>query len=62
MKNMLPWLKYDMLKKEFIEVILEKEKIVNKKMNEATKNLEDLKNLLSMFHGYGRHEFFILVI
>jgi hypothetical protein len=43
MKKKLPWLKYDMLKKEFIEVILEKEKTAKKKMEEAAKILEDSK-------------------
>jgi structural maintenance of chromosomes protein 5 len=43
MKKKLPWLKYDMLKKEFIEVIREKEKTAKKKMEEAAKILEDSK-------------------
>lgn len=43
MKKKLPWLKYDMLKKEFIEVIQEQEKIAKKTMEEAAKVLEDSK-------------------
>ncbi|GJM97642.1 hypothetical protein PR202_ga14582 [Eleusine coracana subsp. coracana] len=43
MKKKLPWLKYDMLKKEFVEVILEQEKTAKKKMEEAAKILEDSK-------------------
>ncbi|TVU26533.1 hypothetical protein EJB05_29085, partial [Eragrostis curvula] len=44
MKKKLPWLKYDMLKKEFIEVIQDQEKTVRKKMKEAEICLESSKN------------------
>ncbi|TVU08593.1 hypothetical protein EJB05_42002, partial [Eragrostis curvula] len=43
MKKKLPWLKYDMLKKELIEVILEQEKTAKKKWEEAAKILEESK-------------------
>ncbi|XP_062229619.1 structural maintenance of chromosomes protein 5 [Phragmites australis] len=43
MKKKLPWLKYDMMKKEYIEVVQEQEKIVKKKMEEAARIWEDSK-------------------
>ncbi|AQK66397.1 Structural maintenance of chromosomes protein 5 [Zea mays] len=43
MKKKVPWLKYDMMKKEFIEVIQEKEKIAKQEMEEAARVWEDSK-------------------
>lgn len=42
MKKKLPWLKYDMKKKEYIEA-QEQEKITKKKMEEAARIWEDSK-------------------
>ncbi|KAK8456053.1 hypothetical protein SEVIR_4G268800v4 [Setaria viridis] len=43
MRKKLPWLKYDMMKKEFITVIQEQEKISKKKMEEAARIWDDAK-------------------
>ncbi|KAG2608067.1 hypothetical protein PVAP13_4NG288300 [Panicum virgatum] len=43
MKKKLPWLKFDMMRKEFREVIEEQEKIAKKKMEEAARIWEDSK-------------------
>ncbi|KAG2613809.1 hypothetical protein PVAP13_4KG395400 [Panicum virgatum] len=43
MKKKLPWLKFDMMRKEFREVIEEQEKIAKEKMEEAARIWEDSK-------------------
>ncbi|WVZ78858.1 hypothetical protein U9M48_026506 [Paspalum notatum var. saurae] len=43
MKKKLPWLKYDMMKKEFIEVVQQHEKVAKKKMEEAARIWDDAK-------------------
>jgi len=43
MKKKLPWLKFDMMRKEFREVIEKQEKIAKKKMEEAARIWEDSK-------------------
>jgi hypothetical protein len=43
MKKKLPWLKFDMMRKEFTEVIQEQEKIAKRKMEEAARIWEDSK-------------------
>lgn len=42
MKTKLPWLKYDMKKKEYLEA-KEKEKASKKKLDDAARFLNDLK-------------------
>ncbi|XP_066376411.1 structural maintenance of chromosomes protein 5-like isoform X1 [Miscanthus floridulus] len=43
MKKKLPWLKFDMMQKEFIEVIQEKEKSAKQEMEEGARVWEDSK-------------------
>ncbi|KAF8658782.1 hypothetical protein HU200_059268 [Digitaria exilis] len=43
MKKKLPWLKYDKMKKEFIDIVQEQEKIAKEKMEEAARIWDDAK-------------------
>ncbi|KAL6654075.1 hypothetical protein ACP70R_007540 [Stipagrostis hirtigluma subsp. patula] len=43
MKKLLPWTKYNMMKKEYIEVVQKLEKVAKKKMEEAARIWEDSK-------------------
>jgi len=66
MKKKLPWLKFDMMQKEFIEVIQEKEKSAKQEMEEAARVWEDSKGPIeyvpwfqkvSIVHFGNRHSF-----
>lgn len=52
MRKKLPWLKYDMMKKEFITVIQEQEKISKKKMEEAARIWDDAKGPIEYVHSF----------
>ncbi|GJN39161.1 hypothetical protein PR202_gb28262 [Eleusine coracana subsp. coracana] len=65
MKKKLPWLKFDKLKKEFVEVILEKEKTAKMKMEEAAKIFEDSKQPIEYvpcFHKASNIHFFLYIL
>jgi hypothetical protein len=53
MRKKLPWLKFDMMQKEFKTVILEKEKISKKKMEEAARVWNDAKGPIEYVHTDG---------